>query len=330
MREAAFIKKNKEKWTKFEAEISGKTPPEAGELSRMYIQILNDLSYARTYYPKSKLKSYLNGLASQIFFKIYGTRPTDTNRIVYFFKTEVPILAYRYRPFLKAAFVFFFIFVSIGVISSAFDDRFIRLILGDAYVNMTLDNIRNGDPVAVYKTGPAWASHIAITLNNLKVGLIAYVSGIFAGIGTLYVLFQNAVMLGAFQYMFYKHGVLWPSVRGIWIHGSMEIFAMVVEAAAGLILGAGLLFPGSFSRKESLIRAARDSIKLFISTMPFTAAAALLEGYITRFASDMPAVLAWLIILSTLGFIFWYYFIYPLRVARQTGLYQKIKLYDFI
>ena len=330
MREAAFIKKNKDKWKAFEAKISGNNPVDADEWSRIYIHVLNDLSFARTYYPKSKVKSYLNGLASQIFFRIYGTRPSDTHRIVHFFKTEVPLLAYRYRPFLKAAFVFFFIFLLVGVISSAYDDRFIRLILGDRYVNMTLENIRNGNPVAVYKTGPGWASHIAITFNNLKVGLISYVSGILAGIGTLYVLFQNSVMLGAFQYMFYKHGVLWPSVRGIWIHGSMEIFAMVVEAAAGLILGAGWMFPGSYTRMQSFVRAARDSIKLVISTMPFTMAAALLEGYVTRYAAEMPMVVAWFIILSTLGFIFWYYFIYPPQVARKWANQQKIKLYDFV
>ncbi len=316
MREAAFIKQNKDKWLQFESQIFGNSTSNPDELSSLYIHLMNDLAYAQTYYPKSKTILYLNNLAAKTFQKIYATKKDDANRLVRFFKTEVPLIMHEYRRYLYYAFVFFIVFVAVGVISSIKDDNFIRLVLGDYYVNMTLENIEKGDPVAVYKSGSNWGSHIGITLNNIRVGFYNYILGFFGGLGTIYVLFENSVMLGAFQYMFYKHNAFWPSVRGIWIHGAMEIFAIVVEAMAGLILGASILFPQTYSRYESLKRGVKVSLKIFLSTFPFTIAAGFLEGYITRYSNIMPNWLSIGIIITTLSIITYYYFIYPKVVYK--------------
>jgi uncharacterized membrane protein SpoIIM required for sporulation len=191
------------------------------------------------------------------------------------------------------------------------DDKFIRFILGDSYVNMSIENIKNGDAVAVYKSGSNWGSHIGITINNIRVGFYNYVLGFFGGLGTIFILFKNSVMVGAFQYLFYKHGAFWESVRGIWIHGTMEIFAIVVEAAAGLMLGASILFPQTYSRYESLKIGVKASLKIFLSTFPFTIAAGFLEGYVTRYSNIMPKWMSVGIILITFFVISFYYFIYP-------------------
>ena len=251
MREIAFIKQNKEKWLEFEQAIFGKTKKNPDDLANLYIHLVNDLSYAQTYYPKSKTVVYLNHLAAQTYQKIYKTKRTETNRIKYFFLTEVPLLVYEYRRYILYAFLLFGILTAIGVVSAKNDASFVRLILGDQYVNMTLENIEEGNPVAVYKSGSNWGSFIGITLNNLRVGALSYFFGIFIGVGTFYILLNNCIMLGSFQYFFYQRGVFWESVRGIWIHGSMEIFAIVIEAAAGFILGASILFPRTFSRMNS-------------------------------------------------------------------------------
>lgn len=318
MREAAFIKQNKEKWLEFETKIFGNSKTNPDDLSKLYIQLMNDLAYAQTYYPKSKTILYLNNLAAQTFQKIYKTKKVEGNRFVSFFKTEVPLLLYKYRRYMFYAFAFFFVFVFIGVISSMYDDNFIRLVLGDEYVNTTIENIKNGDPVAIYKSGSNWGSHIGITINNLKVGLLNFIGGIFGGFGTIYILFKNSVMLGAFQYMFFKYDVFWESVRGIWIHGSMEIFAIVIEAMAGLILGASILFPKTFSRYESFKIGVKTSLKIFISTVPFTIFAGFLEGYVTRYSNVMPNWMSIGIILFTLGLISSYYFIYPRVVYHNS------------
>ncbi len=319
MREAAFIKQNKEKWLKFESKIFGNSPTNPDELSSLYIHLMNDLAYAQTYYPKSKTILYLNDLAARTFQKIYKTKPEKSNRLVSFFKTEVPLIVYKNRRFLYYAFIFFFVSVAIGVLSANSDTNFVRLILGDEYVNQTLDNIAKGDPLAVYKSGSNWGSHIGITIKNLRVGLYNYIFGIFGGFGSIYILFKNSLMLGAFQYFFYQHGVFWESVRGIWIHGAMEIFAIVVESMAGLVLGASLLFPSTYSRVESLKMGVKESLKIVVSTFPFTIAAGFLEGYVTRYSNIMPNWLSVGIILTTLSIISYYYFSYPKYI------YNKLK-----
>lgn len=317
MREIAFIKQNKEKWLDFEQAIFGKSKKNPDEMASLYIHLINDLSYAQTYYPKSKTVVYLNYLASQIYQKIYKTKRVEKNRIVEFFATEVPLIVYEYRRYLVYAFSLFFFCVGIGVVSAMCDVDFVRLILGDGYVNMTLENIQQGNPVAVYKSGSNWGSFIGITMNNLFVGARCYTYGIFLGIGTFMALLQNSIMLGAFQYFFYQQGVFWESVRGIWIHGSMEIFGIVIESAAGFILGASILFPKTYSRINSLKIGFKNSFKIFISTVPFTIAAGFLEGFITRYSIDMPNWLSVFIILSTLSLIGFYYLIFPFIIHKK-------------
>ncbi|MHA7843688.1 MAG: stage II sporulation protein M [Winogradskyella sp.] len=317
MREVAFIKQNKQKWLNFEKAIFGKQLKNPDELASLYIQLVNDLSYAQTYYPKSKTILYLNNLTARAFQKIYKTKREDTNRFVHFWKTEVPLIVYEYRRYVFYAFVIAFSFIAIGVLSAAYDDAFVRLILGDAYVNETLENIEAGDPVAIYKSGSNWGSFIGITLNNLYVGIQAFLYGVFAGLGTVYVMLLNFIMVGSFQYFFYQEGVLWESVRGIWIHGSMEIFAIVIEGAAGLILGASILFPKTYSRLISFKMGVKNGVKILISTFPFTVAAGFLEGYVTRYSNTMPNWLSVGIILSTLSLISFYYLIYPFVVNTK-------------
>ena len=317
MREVAFIKQNKQKWLNFEKAIFGKQLKNPDELASLYIQLVNDLSYAQTYYPKSKTILYLNNLAARAFQKIYKTKREETNRVVHFWKTEVPLVVYEYRRYVLYAFILFISFVTIGALSAAYDDSFVRLILSDDYVNQTLENIEAGDPVAVYKSGSNWGSFIGITLNNLYVGIKAFIYGVFAGLGTALVMLYNGIMVGAFQYFFYKEGVLWESVRGIWIHGSMEIFAIVIEGAAGLILGASILFPKTFSRLTSFKMGVKNGVKILISTFPFTIAAGFLEGFVTRYSNTMPNWLSVGIILTTLSLISFYYLIYPFIVNQK-------------
>lgn len=320
MKETAFIQQNKEKWLAFEAFAGGSLYVDAGELSDLYISLVNDLAYAQTYFPKSRTVAYLNQLCAAAFQKIYRTRRRDSNRLVDFYKIEVPLLMVEYRRYLILAFIIFGLSVGIGLLSSIYDESFVRLILGDEYVNMTLDNIANGNPVAVYKSGSNWGSFLGITFNNLGVSLKVFIYGILAGIGTVYIALYNGVMLGAFQYMFVREGVFWDSVRGIWIHGSMEIFSIVISTMAGLILGAGILFPGTYSRVQSFRKAFGAGLKIFFSTVPFDIAAGFLEGFMTRYAIEMPTFASFGIILTTLGIISYYYLIYPYKLMKKITL----------
>ena len=87
MREAAFVKQNKDKWLTFESILSNKTVLNPDELSSLYIEITDHLSYARTFYSKSNTEFYLNQLASKAHQKIYKTKKESKSRIISFFNT---------------------------------------------------------------------------------------------------------------------------------------------------------------------------------------------------------------------------------------------------
>lgn len=317
MREVAFIRKNKTKWLETERVVSGKIKINPDDLSSLYIQLLNDLSFAQTYYPESKTTLYLNQLTTQIYQKIYKTKRVEQNRLKYFFVTEVPLLVYQYHKYFVFTIFMFVLLTFFGGVSVHYDEDFVRLILGDSYVDMTLENINQGNPIAVYDSGSNWGVSIAVTFNNLIVGARMYFFGVFLGIGTLYILLKNAIMLGSFQYFFHTQGVLAESMQGIWIHGAFEISGMVVEAAAGFILGAHILFPKTYTRLQSFKIGFKNSFKIFLSTIPFTIIAGFFEGFVTRHALNMPKVVAFLIIFCSFGIIVFYYGIYPIWVYRK-------------
>src|SRR5690606_13444391 len=200
MREVSFIKQNKEKWLSFENAIFNNDFKDPDELASQYIHLINDLAYAQTYYPKSKVVNYLNQLAAKAYQKIYKTKREDTNRILSFWKTEVPLICYQYRTFIYVAFIIFFTFTFIVAISASNDGEVYSSILGDDDVYRYMVKIEAGDPVAVYKSGSNWGSFIGITVNNLRVGVLSFILGVFGGVGTVYILFQNCIMLGSFQY----------------------------------------------------------------------------------------------------------------------------------
>lgn len=316
MREALFVKKNTAKWENYESYPS--TNPD--ELAERFIEVTDDLSFARTFYPKSKTTGYLNGLAYRIHQSIYKTKPEKRGRFARFWKEELPLVFYHSRRQLRYAFISFTVFFLIGALSSALDDTFVRLIMGDAYVDTTLDNIARGEPFGVYSSMDPLPMFFYIATNNVKVSFFAFLLGIFGGVGTVVLLIYNGIMLGAFQYFFYSHGLGTASVLVIWIHGTLEISAIILSGAAGLLLGKGLLFPQTYTRLHSFKQAAKEGIKIIVGLVPVFIVAALLESFITRH-TDMPLWLSLGILLLSATFIVWYVVIYPKKIyfaQRQT------------
>ena len=318
MREAAFVKQNKDNWLKFEKSLEDNVDISPEELSRLYLSITDHLNYAQTFYPRSNTVKYLNSLASKAHQKIYSNKKESRSKIINFFTTDFPKEFYRYRQQLLLAFLLFLIFGGIGAFSAATDARFVRSILGDAYVNMTLENIANNDPMAVYKQMNEMDMFLGITINNIRVALYAFAFGIMFGLGTIFIIMQNAVMLGSFQYFFYEQGLLWESVRTIWIHGTIEISVIIVAASAGLVVGKGILFPGTYSRLASFVRGVKAGLKIVVSTIPFFIIAGFLEGFVTR-QTGMPDWLAIAIISGSLALVLYYYVYLPTHLNKTTN-----------
>lgn len=157
---------------------------------------------------------------------------------------------------------------------------------------------------------------LGITVNNIRVALMAYTFGVLAGLGTAFVLMQNAIMLGSFQYFFYQQGLLWESARTIWIHGTIEISVIVIAGCAGLVVGKSILFPGTYTRLTSFTRGVKEGLKIVLSTIPFFIIAGFLEGFVTRL-TGMPDWLAILIISASLLIILFYYVYYPFLLNNK-------------
>ena len=316
MREAAFVKQNKNKWFEFENYLSDNTNYSPEDLSDLYIEITDDLSYAQTFYPNSNTTKYLNQISVKAHQKIYKSKKTSGNKIVDFYTKEFPRTFYKYRQQLLLAFLSFLFFSIIGAYSAATDQDFVRLILGDDYVNMTLQNIEKDDPMAVYKKANETDMFIGITINNIRVGFLSYIFGFLFGIGALFIGMRNAVMLGSFQYFFADKGLLWESVRTVWIHGTIEISVIIICICAGIVSGNGIMFPKTYTRLESFVRSAKEGLKIVISTVPFFIIAGFLEGFVTRH-TEMPDFLAILIISSSLALILYYYIYLPYKLNQN-------------
>jgi uncharacterized membrane protein SpoIIM required for sporulation len=316
VREGLFIKKNIDKWKQYQYEPA--TDPD--EMAGQFTELVNDLGYSKTFYPQSKVTQYLNGLASRIYLGIYRNKKEQVSRILSFWKTELPTVVRRYHREMLYSFLVFALFAVLAAFSAAHDETFVRGVLGDRYMDMTEDNIAKGDPFGVYKQDNQWNMFTWIAVNNIKVSFMVFVSGFILSIGTVWQLFRNGVMLGAFQYYFFTKGLGWKSVLVIWIHGTLEISSIIIAGGAGFILGNSILFPGTHRRLHSLKRGARDGVKLMIGLVPIFIVAAFLEGFVTRYAT-MPIWLSIMILAGSLTFIVWYFIIYPLRFEPTSSTY---------
>jgi uncharacterized membrane protein SpoIIM required for sporulation len=317
VRESRFINESAERWKELEAVLESRAGADPDRLAELYVRVTDDLAYARTFYPASKTTAYLNGLAGRLHQRLYGNRREARSRFVTFWTREVPLLFYEARVAMAVSAVVFFGAMVAGVLSAAGDEAYVRLILGDAYVNMTLANIERGDPMAVYKQAREIDMFMGITLNNVLVSFRLFALGMLAGAGTIVGLIFNGVMLGAFGHMFAVEGALSIAMRTVWIHGTLEIAAAVVAGAAGLELARGMLLPGTYPRGVSFGRSARRGAKIVIGLVPIFVFAGFLEGFVTRH-TEMPQVLALAIILGSLAFAVWYFILYPIRVARSS------------
>ena len=313
MREAVFLRQNQARWQQYEQPTAGVHPD---ELAARFVALTDDLAYAQTFYPASPTAAYLNGLTGQLHQRLYANKRASNGRFVRFWAMELPLVMARHQRTLAFTALLFVLFTALGALSAALDDSFVRVVLGDNYVNQTIENIRKGDPMAVYKQEGETLMFLGITANNVYVALNIFALGATLGIGTLVQMFRTGMMLGSFQYFFYHYDVLRASVLTIWIHGTLEISAVVVAGAAGFVLAQGLLFPGTYTRTAALRQSARDGLKMAVGLVPIFVVAGFLEGFVTRH-TEMPVAASLAIIGGSAAFIAWYFVVYPRRLARR-------------
>jgi uncharacterized membrane protein SpoIIM required for sporulation len=335
MKESKFIKNNIKRWQTLSKDIQDKSlKDKPGKMSEDFLQIGEDYSFSKTYYKSRSIKGVLNNFAAYLNLQFLNNK-FQRKGILYFVTTLLPYRLYHARKPLQLSLVLFMLFMIIGALSAEQEENlnFIRQILGEDYVDMTLENIKKGDPMYVYKDSDPITMQIYITFNNLYVALISFVLGITGGIGSFFILLKNGIMVGAFQYMFVKEGLGLESFLAIWMHGSTEIPAIIISGGAGLILAKGMFFPGHMNRLKSFQKSAREATSVFLGVIPLILFAGFVESFLTRLTM-LPDTLRFIFIFSCFFFTFFYFFYFPYKRKKQ-GAYDGIvesgvsREYDF-
>jgi uncharacterized membrane protein SpoIIM required for sporulation len=321
MKETQFIEQNREKWESFEHTLNDPhiTPD---KLHDLYIQITDDLSHARTFYPSRSVRAYLNSVAQGIFTNLNKEKKHPLSKIGRFFTDELPQVVYESRWSFFWAVAFFGLSFGIGFFSSMMDEGFLKVILGDSYVQMTVENIKKGDPMAVYKSSGRFDMTFGIMANNMRVCLIYFILGIFAGVGSVAMMMYNGIMLGAFLQFFTRYDLAWEANLTVWMHGTLEISAIVIGTAAGITMGRGLLFPGTYTRLQAFQMSARRGVKIMVGVLVMLFFAALIEGNLTRHTELGASRGAFIAI--NLGAILFYYAWLPFYKAKK-GFAQPLR-----
>jgi len=315
MRETRFIEQNKEKWTEYENMLKERKP-DVEKIYGLFYSISDDLAFARSNYPNRSVRVYLNNLARNLFRNVYAGKRFTLRSAFQFWKSDLPLALYYTRFEQLTALLVFIVAGLIGIVSCMSDDEFAKGILGESYIRMTLENIHNGKPMAVYDESDPFNMFLKIATNNLRVCFTGFATGILGGLGTLYTLLYNGIMVGTFQFFFAKYNLLWSSFLTIWMHGALEISSIVIGSGAGFTLGRGLLFPGTYSRMQSLLLASRRSIVIMIGISPVIVVAAYIESFLTRHY-DLPVGIKLALILASFGFILFYFVVYPFMVGKN-------------
>lgn len=316
MKEITFLKQNAEKWEEFEKLAANEKQVEPARLTELFVEITDDLAYVNTNYKQTKTAAYVNSIASRIHQLVYKNKREEGNRFITFYTIELPTIFYNYHKQLFYSFIITAVATLIGVLSQIYDDQFVRLIVGDFYVDSTIERIKQGNPLGIYGEGNQFLMFVQITINNIQVSFLAFVLGVFTAFGTGTILVKNGIMLGSFFAMFYKYNVLGQAMKVVWIHGTLEISAIIIAGCAGIILGNSFVFPGTYTRLHSLKRGGKDGVKIILGLIPVFIAAGFLESFVTRYTA-MPLWLSIFIIGVSLLFIIVYFIVWPIIINRK-------------
>ena len=286
-----WIQKRRGCWDRLRALIAaleasgvGSLPPaELREMALLYRQVAGDLSALRQERSARNLEAELNQLLGQAHAIIYSRRKTDFLDVWRFFSREYPRLFRKLLPFTLTSLMLFLTGAVVGTLLTLVRPEFKRHFLGPA-MTQTIER-RQMWTESVNSMAPQASS--AIMTNNLAVTFTVFAAGITAGVGTLYMIGWNGVLLGVIAtacHQAHMSTKLWSFVAP---HGSLELPAIIIAGGAGLRLAYGLLFPGIYSRGHSLSVAGSESVRLVSGVVPMLAIAGMLEGFLSPSAAPV-------------------------------------------
>jgi uncharacterized membrane protein SpoIIM required for sporulation len=247
----------------------------------LYRQAAADLSAVRSDRSSRSLETYLNRLVGRAHNYVYSGERISTASLWRF-------LAYGYPRLLRRLSFYVLLATSITVFAAALGTliTLVRPEYGVAFFTTHLgpDAIANLDKhkmwtESILSVKPEMSS--AIMTNNITVCFMTFAGGITAGLFTVFELLNNGFMLGVTGVVCARHHMslsLWSFIAA---HGALELPAIMLAGAAGLRLGAGILFPGLLRRRDSVAVAGVEAVQFVSATIPLLIIAGTLEAFLS-------------------------------------------------
>ena len=251
--------------------------PELRDLGLLYRQAAADLSAVRADRSSRTLEQYLNKLVARAHNFVYSGSRTSFAGLWRFMVHGYPRLLRRLSGYVWLATAITVGAAALGVFVTLVHPQFGEIFLGAEKMegirhhHLWMDSILSVKPQA----------SSAIMTNNIGVCFAAFAMGITAGLGTIYLLFFNGLMLGTIATVCAKYHLslsLWSFIAA---HGALELPSIMLAGAAGLRLGSGMLFPGMLRRKDALALAGLEAVQLVAGTIPLLTIAGTLEAFLS-------------------------------------------------
>lgn len=276
---------------------------ELQELSLLYRQIAADLAAIRQDPSSLHFASYLNQLLATAHNTIYSGRRASPGVFLRFFGQRYPQIFRRNLNYCVIAILVFLLAAGIGAALTYQDPDFKIKILGPQMIE-TIER-RQMWTHSIVGIQPVVSS--AIMTNNISVGFLTFALGITGGLGTLYMMAFNGLLIGVIGMACWLSGMslaLWSFVAP---HGVLELPAIFIAGGAGLRVAQGLLFPGVLARRESLVRSGREAIQLLLGSVPILIVAGVIEAFVspTGLAVSLKFSIAAALFLLLITYLFW-------------------------
>ncbi|MCD1261107.1 stage II sporulation protein M [Paenibacillus athensensis] len=319
MEPSRFIKQNKPLWTELEEMLGAigkrrKTALRADRIDRfteLYKAVSAHLAAMQTYRPHDETTLYLNQLVARAHNLLYNANNSSVTQLKDFFAEYFPKLLQARLPFVGFAALLFVFGGLLGFFAVWRDPLNLHLIVPESIASHI-------DPTATDLPRDNLQSPLmstTIMLNNIRVAIMAFLSGITLGVGTIYLLVFNGLLIGALAAVFMQAGQSYVFWAYILPHGIIELTAIFIAGGAGLYMGYRFFVPGPYSRKRMFLESARESVQLLIGTVPLFIVAGLIEGYITP--ATLPLAAKYGVAAITLLLLAAYYVFGTIRKRRR-------------
>lgn len=255
---------------------------ELRETALLYRQAASDLSTLRQDSTARAYAELVNQLLARAHHIIYSSRRKGFRRIFDFLFDGYPALVQRQFRYVLLSTIILLAGGALGTVLTLARPEFMRHMLGPQMV----DTIEHHKMWTESIVGVEPAASGAIMTNNITVCFISFAGGIVFGLGAIWSMFNNGMMLGVIGVACAQHGMsldLWSFVAP---HGSLELPSIILAGAAGLRLGRGVVFPGIYRWRDSVALAGVEATRLVAGTIPLLVIAGSLEGFFSPSAAS--------------------------------------------